>query len=126
MASPRPDPLARVDRVLAPLTALAAAFAVVVLLLGPELIGAKKAGAQPATAARSGKQVFTAEGCGGCHTLAAAGTSGTTGPDLDQLKPDAATVKAKVQSGGGSMPSFKLPAPELDALAQYVSSVAGR
>jgi mono/diheme cytochrome c family protein len=124
MASPRPDPLARVDRVLAPLTALAAAFAVVVLLLGPQLIGAKKAGAQ--TGARSGKQIFTAEGCGGCHTLAAAGSSGTAGPDLDQLKPDAATVKAKVPSGGASMPSFKLPAPELDALAQYVSSVAGR
>ena len=94
------------------------------LLLGPELIGAKKPSAQ--AGARSGKQIFTAEGCGGCHTLAAAGATGTAGPDLDQLKPDAATVEAKVPSGGGSMPSFKLPAPELDALAQYVSSVAGR
>jgi mono/diheme cytochrome c family protein len=124
MASPRPDPLARVDRVLAPLTALAAAFAVVVLLLGPELIGAKQAGAgaQP----RSGKQIFTAEGCGGCHTLAAAGASGTAGPNLDELRPDAAAVEAKVPGGGGSMPSFDLPAPELHALAQYVSSVAGR
>jgi mono/diheme cytochrome c family protein len=124
MASPRPDPLARVDRVLAPLTALAAAFAVVVLLIGPELIGAKgtSASAQP----RSGKQIFTAEGCGGCHTLADAGASGTSGPNLDELKPDAAAVEAKVPGGGGSMPSFDLPAPELHALAQYVSSVAGR
>jgi mono/diheme cytochrome c family protein len=110
--------------VLAPLTALAAAFAVVVLLLGPELIGAKQAGAgaQP----RSGKQIFTAEGCGGCHTLAAAGASGTSGPNLDELRPDAAAVEAKVPGGSGSMPSFDLPAPELHALAQYVSSVAGR
>ena len=124
MASPRPDPLARVDRVLAPLTALAAVFAVVVLLIGPELIGAKQpsAGAR----ARSGEQIFTAEGCGGCHTLAAAGASGTSGPDLDEVAPDAAAVAAKVKSGGGSMPSFDLPAPELNALAEYVASVAGR
>ena len=124
MASPRPDPLARVDRVLAPVTALAAAFAVVVLLIGPELIGAKEPG--KGAQARTGKQIFTAEGCGGCHTLAAAGASGSSGPNLDELAPDAATVAAKVKSGGGSMPSFDLPAPELDALAQYVASVAGR
>ena len=124
MASPRPDPLARVDRVLAPLTGLAAAFAVVVLLIGPELIGAKEPskGAQP----RTGKQIFTAEGCGGCHTLAAAGAAGSSGPNLDELAPDAATVEAKVKSGGGSMPSFDLPAPELQALGEYVASVAGR
>jgi mono/diheme cytochrome c family protein len=127
MASPRPDPLARVDRVLAPLTALAAVFAVAVLLIGPELIGAKQepAGAAP-TAARAGQQVFTDEGCGGCHTLADADASGTSGPDLDELAPDAATVEAMVKSGGGSMPSFDLPAPELQALGEYVASVAGR
>ena len=124
MAFPRPDPLARVDRVLAPLTALAAFFAVVVLLAGPELIGAKQSGA-PAPA-RAGKQIFTAEGCGGCHTLADAGASGTSGPDLDELAPDAATVASTVQSGRGPMPSFDLPAPELDALAEYIAGVAGR
>ena len=124
MASPRPDPLARVDRVLAPLTALAAVFAVVVLLAGPELIGAKAPSADAPP--RAGKQIFTAEGCGGCHTLADAGASGTSGPDLDAAAPDAATVAAKVESGGGSMPSFDLPAPELDALAEYVAEVAGR
>ena len=31
----------------------------------------------------SPSQLFVSS-CGGCHTLAAAGTSGTTGPDLDQ------------------------------------------
>ena len=30
-----------------------------------------------------GGQVFAQNGCGGCHTLKAAGSSGTTGPDLD-------------------------------------------
>ena len=127
MASPRPDPLARVDRVLAPLTALAAVFAVVVLLIGPELIGAKQAaGAYAPVAARSGKQIFTAEGCGGCHTLSDAGATGTSGPNLDELAPDAATVEAKVKAGGGTMPAFDLPAPELQALGEYVASVAGR
>jgi mono/diheme cytochrome c family protein len=33
----------------------------------------------------AGKQVFTSSGCGGCHTFQPAGTSGTTGPDLDEL-----------------------------------------
>lgn len=36
-----------------------------------------------------GAQVFASSGCGSCHTLAAAGTTGTTGPDLEEsLAPD--------------------------------------
>jgi mono/diheme cytochrome c family protein len=35
--------------------------------------------------AAAGKQVFMQSGCGGCHTFKPAGTSGTTGPDLDKL-----------------------------------------
>jgi mono/diheme cytochrome c family protein len=101
---------------------------VVALLIGPQLIGARQeppgaAGAEPAQA---GKQIFTAQGCGGCHALADAGASGSSGPNLDELAPDAATVQAKVKSGGGTMPSFDLPAPELQALGEYVANVAGR
>jgi len=33
--------------------------------------------------ATAGKAVWDANGCGGCHTLAAAGSSGSVGPDLD-------------------------------------------
>jgi mono/diheme cytochrome c family protein len=33
----------------------------------------------------AGRQVFTSGGCGGCHTFQPAGTTGTTGPDLDEL-----------------------------------------
>jgi cytochrome c oxidase subunit II len=40
--------------------------------------------------ASGGKQVFTSSGCGGCHTLADAGSNGTTGPKLDELKTQAA------------------------------------
>lgn len=32
----------------------------------------------------AGKTLFRVSGCGGCHTFAAAETSGTTGPDLDE------------------------------------------
>ena len=34
-----------------------------------------------------GAQVFANNGCGGCHTLAAANSGGTTGPDLDEVLP---------------------------------------
>jgi len=33
---------------------------------------------------QAGEQVFASTGCGSCHTLEAAGTSGTIGPDLDE------------------------------------------
>ena len=33
--------------------------------------------------ATAGKAVWVAQGCGSCHTLAAAGSSGNVGPDLD-------------------------------------------
>jgi cytochrome c oxidase subunit II len=40
-------------------------------------------GSSTATSAAAGKAVFTGSaGCGGCHTLAAAGTTGTIGPNL--------------------------------------------
>ena len=122
--------LATIDRVLGPVTWLVAAFAVAVLLIGPQVIGAEKPPpteqAVAATAA-SGKDIFTSS-CGGCHTLADAGTSGATGPNLDDAAPDAATVKAYVRGGGGGMPSFgdKLSNAEIDAVAAYVSSVAGK
>ena len=74
-----------------------------------------------------GKQLFQAK-CGGCHTLAAAGTSGTQGPNLDQLKPPFARVKRQVENGGGPMPAFKntLSAKQIDDVSAYVSSVAGK
>ena len=73
-----------------------------------------------------GAAVF-ASNCGTCHTLAAAGTDGTTGPNLDDLKPDEETVEAQVRSGGGGMPAFEgqLSDDEIEAVATYVSETAG-
>jgi mono/diheme cytochrome c family protein len=49
----------------------------------------------------SGKMVFTGVGgCGACHTLAAAGTSGTVGPNLDtRLKSDCALPASRKVRG---------------------------
>ena len=118
-----------IDRVLAPVTWIVAAFAVAVLVFGPELVGAEKPPPTPQQAeatAASGKEVFTTT-CGGCHTLSDAGTSGASGPDLDEAAPDAATVKAYVRGGGGGMPAFgdTLSNAEIDAVAAYVASAAG-
>jgi mono/diheme cytochrome c family protein len=50
-----------------------------------------------APTAANGKIVFTGVGgCGSCHTLAAAGTTGTVGPNLDtRLKSDCATPQSQ-------------------------------
>jgi mono/diheme cytochrome c family protein len=55
------------------------------------------AGGVQGTSAAAGKQVFTGVGgCGSCHTLAAAGSTGTVGPNLDQdLKTSCATADSK-------------------------------
>ena len=37
--------------------------------------------------AANGKEVFATAGCGGCHTFSAAGSSGSVGPNLDDLAP---------------------------------------
>ena len=78
-------------------------------------------------ATADGKQVFASAGCGSCHTLADAGASGTVGPSLDQAKPQKDLVVERVTNGRGAMPSFKdrLRADQIDAVAEYVSSVAG-
>jgi mono/diheme cytochrome c family protein len=38
----------------------------------------------PAGDAQAGEAVFSGNGCGACHALDAAGTSGAVGPDLDE------------------------------------------
>jgi mono/diheme cytochrome c family protein len=43
--------------------------------------------APPKVSGGPGAQVFANNGCGGCHTLAAAGSGGVTGPNLDEALP---------------------------------------
>ena len=105
-----------------------------------------------ATSAAAGKTVFTGTaGCSSCHTLAAAGSSGTIGPDLDvRMRTDCASPASKRVRGAtlsrciytaitkpyaylpsgyaaGIMPSNfsqSLTSTQIKALVNFLSSVA--
>jgi cytochrome c oxidase subunit II len=104
-------------------------------------------GGGTAGAAPDGKQLFTAgdadtgaTACGSCHTLADAGTTATTGPDLDKgLKgKDPAFIKqsilqpsAEITKGyqDGIMPNNfgdTLSPEQVDALVQYLAKVTNK
>jgi mono/diheme cytochrome c family protein len=91
----------------------------------------------------AGKKAFADNGCSSCHTLAAAGASGTVGPDLDKLKTYAANAKmpldsfihqsivdpeAYIEKGypKGVMPSNfgSLPKSTIDALVAFLAASA--
>src|SRR5689334_836541 len=50
----------------------------------------------------AGKDIFlNVAGCGGCHTLSAAGSTGTVGPNLDEKKPPLSLILDRVTHGKG-------------------------
>jgi mono/diheme cytochrome c family protein len=73
--------------------------------------------------AANGKAVFASAGCGSCHTYSKAGSSGSIGPNLDDLAPSFDTVVRQVTNGGGAMPPFKdqLSEQEIRDVAAFVS-----
>jgi mono/diheme cytochrome c family protein len=75
----------------------------------------------------AGAKIFQSAGCTGCHTLAAAHSTGTVGPNLDQAKPDYRKATARVTLGKGVMPSFKgkLTDQEIANVAAYVVKSTG-
>ena len=72
--------------------------------------------------AAAGEAVFAAQGCGGCHALEAAGSTGAIGPNLDDSQPDAALVVDRVTNGAGAMPMFgdQLDEQQIQDVAAYV------
>jgi cytochrome c6 len=81
----------------------------------------------PDADAAAGKVVFLgAGGCGACHTLADAGTSGSVGPDLDASRPSYGLAVDRVTNGQGIMPPLagQLTEDQIRDVAAYVSSVA--
>jgi cytochrome c553 len=72
---------------------------------------------------QAGEQVFAAAGCTGCHTLEAAGSSGTVGPNLDQAQPSFQEAVETVTNGRGQMPPFedRLSEEEIRNVAAFVS-----
>ena len=91
--------------------------------------------APPEVPGGPGAQVFANSGCGTCHTLAAAGSGGVTGPNLDEvLTPGLSAAKihedivnpnaeiAKGYPANVMPPNFEatISAKELEALVQYL------
>jgi mono/diheme cytochrome c family protein len=70
----------------------------------------------------AGKKVFETAGCGGCHTLKAAGSSGNVGPNLDDKKPALALIVDRVTNGKSPMPAFKdsLSPKQINDVAAFV------
>lgn len=112
------------------LAVAAIVFAAVLLATRGEGTDAAAAPAPPAATradARAGRLVFARVGCGSCHRLAAAGSSGQIGPPLDQVLPrhTAASLRAKVlRPGPGSiMPGDfgrRMSAADLRALVAFL------
>ena len=79
----------------------------------------------------NGKALFPTT-CGGCHVLAAAGTVGTVGPNLDKSNHSLAFVVDRVTNGNtdnrGVMPAFvgSLTAQQIQDISAYVAQNAGR
>jgi mono/diheme cytochrome c family protein len=71
----------------------------------------------------AGKVVFTSAGCAACHTLSDAGATGNVGPNLDQVKPDAARIHDRVVNGKGAMPPFgsQLTSQQIADVVAYVA-----
>jgi mono/diheme cytochrome c family protein len=96
--------------------------------------------APPEVEGGAGAQVFANNGCGSCHTLAAANSGGTTGPDLDEVLPGQKEAEieesivdpeAKIAEGypAGVMPQEfgeKLSEEELKELVKFLSENAGK
>ena len=60
--------------------------------------------------------------CGVCHTLQAAGSTGDTGPNFDQLRSTIPQIISAVTNGIGVMPPWEgiLTYEEIEAVAYYV------
>jgi mono/diheme cytochrome c family protein len=72
--------------------------------------------------ASAGEEIFAANGCGGCHTLEAAGTSGEVGPNLDEAQPSFEVAVETITNGSGAMPAFgdQLEDQQIADVAAYV------
>jgi cytochrome c553 len=70
----------------------------------------------------AGEKLFKSVGCSSCHTLKAADSTGTVGPNLDQAKPSKAKIVMQVTAGGGFMPSFggRLSKQQIEDVAAFV------
>ena len=71
---------------------------------------------------RAGAEVFVAAGFGNCHTLLAAGATGTIAPALDGRTPSYERFLAQVTEGGFGMPAYRgqLTKTEIEDVVAFV------
>jgi mono/diheme cytochrome c family protein len=78
--------------------------------------------------AAAGASVWTSAGCGACHVLSAAGSTGAVGPNLDESKPTEQVALETVTNGKGAMPPYggQLTEQQIaDVVAFVVESTQG-
>jgi sulfite dehydrogenase len=70
----------------------------------------------------AGKKVFASTGCGVCHRMKAAGTTGTLGPNLDKSELSRTAIENVITSGKNAMPPYKktLTAKQIDDVSEFV------
>jgi mono/diheme cytochrome c family protein len=120
-------------RVIFPILVIVLGLAVPALVIANrksgEGAGGRLATVTPSAQVEKGKELFRST-CWSCHTLAAAGARGITGPNLDQVGALTKTrVLNAIKNGGtgqGRMPKNLLQGADADAVAEYVSRVAGK
>lgn len=105
-----------------------------------ESAGARTAVATLGPVGERGRKTFGDNGCGGCHQLADAGSSGRIGPNLDtaisgatlaEIREDVVDPEAQTTPGfpSGRMPDGydRLSPADLDALVRYLqAATSGR
>lgn len=66
--------------------------------------------------------MYRDQGCGSCHRLAAAGSSGTAGPALDGKNLTDARVRKFVTKGGKGMLAYedRISPSQVDAVVRFV------
>jgi mono/diheme cytochrome c family protein len=75
---------------------------------------------------QAGASVFASAGCGSCHTLEEAGTTGTIGPALDGANLSVDAAAQQVRNGGGGMPAFsdQLSDEQIQQVAEFVAEAS--
>jgi mono/diheme cytochrome c family protein len=102
------------------------------------LAGCGTGGKAPANADQAnGQKLFISSGCGGCHVLAAAGSQGTTGPNLDdafagsrkqgfKVSTMENVVLDQIREANPPMPKNLVKGQDAVDVAAYVAAVAGQ
>jgi cytochrome c553 len=83
-------------------------------------------GGAPGDAAAGG-EIFASQGCGSCHVLEEAGSTGAVGPNLDESQVDLEQAVEQITNGGGGMPPFggRLSEEEIQNVAAFVVESQG-